>query len=195
MKKNNININIKSLYSIAAVEIGIIFSILFITYTMPMTVYKFSSSFFGKMIIIISIIYASYYKISYGVVLTALFIGISEIGKLEEGFDNLEEGFDNLEEGFDNLEEGSDEKQKNDEKQKDKTLTKELKKTAKDDFLLKQCGSVKTKFDLSTIDKDYPSLNFTDGVCEPCDPRCRYNITESTAEQEQFNKLIKPPVK
>jgi hypothetical protein len=48
-----------------------------------MTVYKFTSSFFGKVISLSSIIYAAYYKIAYGVVLAILFLGISEIGYLE----------------------------------------------------------------------------------------------------------------
>lgn len=81
--------NLNSLSAIAMYEVGVIFSILLVTYTMPMTVYKFSSSLFGKIIIILSIIYASYYNIKYGVILAVLFIGISELGKLEEGFDDM----------------------------------------------------------------------------------------------------------
>jgi len=113
--------NLNSLSAIAMYEVGVIFSILLVTYTMPMTVYKFSSSLFGKIVIILSIIYASYYNIKYGVVLAVLFIGISELGKLEEGFDDMkteeEKAMDDKAKAMDDKE--MDDKKKDDMKKDD----------------------------------------------------------------------------
>jgi hypothetical protein len=111
--------NLNSLSAIAMYEVGVIFSILLVTYTMPMTVYKFSSSLFGKIIIILSIIYASYYNIKYGVVLAVLFIGISELGKLEEGFDDMKT---EEEKGMDDKAKAMDDKAMDDKAMDDKTM-------------------------------------------------------------------------
>jgi len=72
--------NLKGLY---LYEIFFLFIIFFFTYTMPITVHKFTTSFFGKVISLLSIIYAAYHNIAYGLVLPLLFIGISEIGNKE----------------------------------------------------------------------------------------------------------------
>jgi len=81
-----------NLYKIGLYEIIILFIVLFFTYTMPLTVYKFTSSFLGKFISLLSIIYACYYNISYGVVLAIIFLSVSEVGYREnfytENFEN-----------------------------------------------------------------------------------------------------------
>jgi hypothetical protein len=76
-------LHLQDLYKIGLYEIIILFIILFFTYTMPMTVYKFTNSLFGKLVSLLSIIYVAYYNIAYALVLTALFLFISEIGYLE----------------------------------------------------------------------------------------------------------------
>jgi hypothetical protein len=143
-----------SLYKIGLYELIILFIVLFFTYTMPLTVYKFTSSFFGKLVSLLSVIYASYFNIAYGVILAVLFLGISEIGYLE---------------GF----------------------TKPP-LTSKEAFIKENCSANKTTFSLNTIDKDYPNLVFTDGVCEPCDPTCRYNISSTADTLYHFDEKIKP---
>ena len=148
-----------NLYKIGLYEIIILFIVLFFTYTMPLTVYKFTSSFLGKFISLLSIIYACYYNIAYGLVLAVLFIGISEIGYLE-GFTDSNK----------------------------KTVV----PSAKEAFLKTNCSANKTKFRLDTIDKDYPNIEFTEGACEPCDPTCRYIITNQAETLYNFDRKIKP---
>ena len=164
MKKHLLN-----LYEIGLYETIIMFTLLFFTYTMPMTVHRFSSSFFGKMIIIISIVFASYHSLTYGIILTVLFIGISELGKLEEGYEIITN--------------------------KERTpFEKKMYDSAKDKFINKNCVSTKTKFNLDTIDKDYKELVFSDGACDPCDKTCRYSISNTSANLSYFDPLIKPSV-
>ena len=148
-----------NLYEIGLYEIIIMFIVLFFTYTMPLTVYKFTSSFLGKFISLLSIIYACYYNIAYGLVLAVLFIGISEIGYLEGFKDNNE---------------------------------KIVVPSAKEAFLKTNCSANKTKFRLDTIDKDYPGIEFTEGTCDPCDPTCRYIITNQAETLYDFDRKIKP---
>ena len=160
-----------NLYEIGLYEIIIMFIVLFFTYTMPLTVYKFTSSFLGKFISLLSIIYACYYNIAYGVVLAILFIGLSEIGYLE-GFTDVERVTD-VEKFKDNNE---------------KTVV----TSAKEAFLKTNCSANKTKFRLDTIDKDYPGIEFTEGTCDPCDPTCRYIITNQAETLYDFDRKIKP---
>jgi hypothetical protein len=151
--------SINGLYKIGLYEVIILFIILFFTYTMPMTVYKFTSSFFGKVISLVSIIYASYSNLAYGVVLAILFLGISEIGYLEGFKDNV--------------------------KKADVP-------SAKEAFIKEHCSTKKTKFNLDTIEEDFPELVFTDGVCDPCDPTCRYVISNTAESLYDFDRKIKP---
>ena len=55
---------------------------------MPIQVHRFSTSLFGKLLILTSIIFVSYYNVVYGIVLAILFISISELGKFEEGYES-----------------------------------------------------------------------------------------------------------
>ena len=128
-----------------------------------MTVYKFTNSFFGKVVTLLSIIYASYYNIAYGLVLTALFLFISEVGYLE-GFTRVE--------GF--------------------TINKPIIPNVKDAFIKEHCTDKQTKFNLETIEKDYTGLVFTDGVCNPCDKTCRYTISNTSENLYLFDTKIKP---
>jgi hypothetical protein len=159
MNFKNINFNINDIYKIGLYEVIILFIILFFTYTMPMTMYKFTSSFFGKLVSLLSIMYAAYYNIAYGVVLAILYLGISEIGYLEGFKDNVK-----------------------------KTVV----PSAKEAFIKEHCTDKKTKFNLDTIETDYPELVFTDGVCDPCDPTCRYVISNTAESLYDFDHKIKP---
>ena len=85
---NEISINEISIYKIGLYEVIILFILLFFTYTMPMTMYKFTSSFFGKVVALLAIISATYCNVAYGIVLAGLFMVISELGYLE-GFYNI----------------------------------------------------------------------------------------------------------
>jgi hypothetical protein len=82
-KVNWSKINWSSIYKISVIEVLVLFTILFFTYTMPLTVNKFSRSFFGKLLILLSIGFVTHYKVIYGIVLAVLFIVISEIGYME----------------------------------------------------------------------------------------------------------------
>lgn len=164
-----------SLYEISVLEISIMFTIIFLIYTMPISVYKFSSSFFGKVLILGSIICASYKNITYGIILAVLFMLVSEIGRMER-FTTLQESstsFENIN-NFEGM------------------VVKEPKIPVKDAFITEHCGAKKTKFNLETIEEDFRGLEFTDGVCDPCDPTCRYNISNTADNLYQFDKLIKP---
>ena len=132
---------------------------------MSLTMYKFTSSFFGKFVSLLSIMYAAYYNIAYGIVLAIVFLGISEIGYLES-FTSVEGFKDNIK----------------------KTIV----PSAKEAFIKKHCTDKKTKFNLDTIEEDYPELVFTDGVCDPCDPTCRYVINNTEESLYDFDHKIKP---
>ncbi len=71
----------------------------FIIYTMCMTLRNFSHSFFGRFITLISILFLSYYNLSYGVVLAGLCIIVMEIGDIEGFTESEVEGFTDIE-GF-----------------------------------------------------------------------------------------------
>ena len=86
--KNFYKNNKSDFYKIGIVEIIIMFTLLFFIYTMPIQVHRFSTSLFGRVLILLSIIYASYYNVMYGVTLALLFIVISELGKFEEGYES-----------------------------------------------------------------------------------------------------------
>ena len=95
------NINLKSLgitkhllYAISIYELIIMFTLIFIIYTMPVSIHRFSKSLFGKLVIIISILSISYYNIIYGIVLAGLFIIVSEVGHLEGFCESEVEGFE-----------------------------------------------------------------------------------------------------
>ena len=137
---------------------------------MPLSVYKFTSSFFGKVLTLASIIYLAYYNIAYSLVLTALFIFISEVGYLE-GFTNVD-GLANV----DGLTKAS----------------KPIIPNVKDAFIKEHCTDKKTTFNLETIEEDYTGLVFTDGVCNPCDKTCRYTINNTSEQLYLFDTKIKP---
>ena len=86
--KNFYKSNKAELYKIGLWEVIIMFTLLFLIYTMPIQVNRFSASLFGRIIILASIISVSYYNVMYGVTLALLFIVISELGKFEEGMVN-----------------------------------------------------------------------------------------------------------
>jgi hypothetical protein len=166
--QNNLNkflhlnkIDWSSVYKISLVEVLVLFTLLFFTYTMPLTVNKFSQSFVGKLLMLLSIGLVAHYKIIYGVVLAVLFIFISEIGYMES-FSNKE-----------GMEDGKIQESK----------------TA---FIKDHCGTKRSTFDLETIQQDYTGLLFTDGVCDPCDPTCRFNIDDTSDSLYNYNKIIKP---
>lgn len=156
------NINWTNLYKISLLEVLVLFTILFFTYTMPLTVNKFSRSFFGKLLILLSIGLVAHYKIIYGIVLAVLFIVISEIGYLESFSEKAKEGMKNKEQAS---------------------------KTA---FIKDHCGAKKSTFNLETIQQDYTDLLFTDGVCDPCDLTCRFTIDDTSDSLYNYNKIIKP---
>jgi len=86
--KNFYNSHKADLYKISLYEVIIMFTLLFIIYTMPIQVHRFSVSLLGKLIILLSVISISYYNVVYGIVLALLFIAISELGKFEEGYES-----------------------------------------------------------------------------------------------------------
>jgi len=141
---------------------------------MPMTVYKFTSSLFGKLVALGAIVFISYNNIKYGAVLAALFLFISEIGYLQEGFS--EKADNNIGENVEVI-----------------VKEKETKPDDKDAFFKEHCSAEKkTKFNLKTILKDYTGLVFTDGVCDPCDKTCRYTINNTSQSVHILDTNIKP---
>lgn len=86
--KNFYNSNKADLYKIGLFEVVVMFTLLFFIYTMPIQVHRFSTSLFGRLLILVSIIFVSYYNVIYGIVLALLFIAISELGKFEEGYES-----------------------------------------------------------------------------------------------------------
>ena len=158
---NEISINEISIYKIGLYEVIILFILLFFTYTIPMTMYKFTSSFFGKVVALLAIISATYCNVAYGIVLAGLFMVISELGYLE-GFNNIHVNKPDI-------------------------------PSNKVAFITEHCKSKTAKnFDLATIDTEYPNLVFTHGVCDPCDPTCRYNIKSTDESLYDFDQKIKP---
>lgn len=157
--------NYAKLYEIGLIELSVLFSLVFLIYTMPISVYRFSKSFFGKLIILLAIFLSGYRNISHGIVLAVLFLLVSEIGKME-GFTEVE---------------GMENKDNKDKVQDSKTA-----------FIKDHCGDKRTTFDLETIQKDYTGLVFTDGVCDPCDTTCRYKIDNTNDSLYNFDIDIAP---
>ena len=176
------------IYKIGLIEVLVLFTILFFTYTMPLTVNKFSSSFFGKLLILLSISLVSHYKIIYGIVLAVLFIVISEIGYMESFSVNNKKTDDKKKK------EGINDKQK-DEKNKqnaDERRHGEPSKASKTAFINDHCGAKRVNFDLQTIQQDYTGLMFSDGVCDPCDPSCRFSIDNTSDSLYNYDKIVNP---
>ena len=138
------------IYKISVLEVLVLFTLVFFTYTMPLSVHKFSRSFVGKLLILLSIGLVAHYKIIYGIVLAVLFIVIAEIGYLESflGQDRMEG--------------------------KKTTIKKET--DAHVAFRKAHCGAKRVNFDLETIQQDYTDLQFSNGVCDPCDSACQFSI-------------------
>ena len=182
---SNINfpkINWLEIYKISLIEVLILFTILFFTYTMPLTVNKFSRSLFGKMLILLSIGLVSHYNITSGIVLAVLFIVISEIGYLES-FTGAESFTVN--ESFTVKKEGMKGKDKMEGK-KPKTNVQDAKTT----FIKENCGIKRATFNLETIQADYTSLKFSAGVCDPCDPTCQFDIDNSSDSLYNYAKIV-----
>jgi hypothetical protein len=171
-------LNWSSIYKIGLIEVLVLFTILFLTYTMPLTVNKFSRSFFGRLLILLSIGLVSHYKIIYGIVLAVLFIVISEIGYMESFSD----------------------KKKTDEKTDEHKTSKNKKKegmenqvqASKTAFINDHCGAKRVNFDLETIQQDYTGLMFSDGVCDPCDPTCKFSIDSTSDSLYNYDIIVKP---
>ena len=162
-KINFKKINWPNIYKITLLEVLVLFTILFFTYTMPLTVNKFSRSFFGKLLILLSIGLVAHYKIIYGIVLAVLFIVISEIGYMESFSEKA------IKEGMENKVQ-----------------------TSKTAFIKDHCGTKKSTFNLDTIQQDYTGLLFQDGVCDPCDLTCRFTIDDTSDSLYNYNKIIRP---
>jgi Na+-transporting methylmalonyl-CoA/oxaloacetate decarboxylase gamma subunit len=175
--------NYAKLYEIGLIELSVLFSLVFLIYTMPISVYRFSKSFFGKLIILLAIFLSGYRNISHGIVLAVLFLLVSEIGRME-GFTEVEgtevEGTEV---------EGTEVEGMENKDKKDKTDKVQDSKTA---FIKDHCGAKRTTFDLETIQKDYMGLVFTDGVCDPCDTTCRYKIDNTNDSLYNFDINIAP---
>lgn len=171
-------LNLDELYKIGMYEIVVLFIILFFTYTMPLTMYKFTNSFFGKIVSLSAIIYCAYQNIAYGIILAVIFIGISEIGYLERFTSEA----DTIK--ADTI--------KADTMSIEGMVVKPEIPNVKDKFISDHCGANKTNFDLETIEKDYTGLVFTDGICNPCDKSCRYTINNTSENLYLFDTKIKP---
>lgn len=153
-----------SIYKISLIEVLVLFTVLFFTYTMPLTVNKFSSSFFGKLLILLSIGLVAHYKIIYGIILAILFIVISEIGYMES---------------FSGIESFSDKKDVENKVKDYKTV-----------FINDHCGAKRVNFDLETIQQDYTNLMFSDGVCDPCDSTCKFSIDNTSDSLYNYDKIV-----
>jgi len=192
-------LNWSSIYKISLFEVVILFAILFFTYTMPLTVNKFSRSFFGKLLILLSVGLVAHYKIIYGLVLAVLFIVISEIGYMESFSDMDKKTGDDKKKTSDNKKKTSDKNKKTSDKKKqagkegmtgkDGLTTDQESKIA---FIKDHCGDKKVTFDLETIQRDYTGLKFNAGVCDPCEPTCQYYIDNTSDSLYTYNKLVNP---
>ena len=189
-KVNWSKIDWSSIYKISLIEVLVLFTILFLTYTMPLTVNKFSRSFFGKLLILLSIGLVAHYKIIYGIVLAVLFIVISEIGYLES--------FSDVESFSNNDKKDTDKKKAKKEgmKGKDGMEGKKNKNPKVQDskvaFIKDHCGAKKVNFDLQTIQKDYTGLMFSEGVCDPCDPGCQFSMDNTSDSLYTYDKNVNP---
>jgi hypothetical protein len=158
------------LYDIGITELSTLISLVFLIYAIPLSLYRFSTSFFGKSVILASIFLSSFRNIVHGIVLTLLLLLVLEIGSME---------------GM----EGMESKDKKDMDKKDKTDKVQDSKTA---FIKDHCGAKRTTFDLETIQKDYMGLVFTDGVCDPCDTKCQFKIDDTNDSLYNFDINIAP---
>ena len=197
-KVNWPKVNWPSIYKIGLIEVLVLFTILFFTYTMPLTVNKFSSSFFGKLLILLSIGLVSHYKIIYGIVLAVLFIVISEIGYMES-FGDMESFIDKKKDDKkkdDKKKEGMEDKKKKNDKKKDDKKKKEgmenKVQASKTAFIKDHCGAKRVNFDLQTIQQDYTALMFSDGVCDPCDPGCKFSMDNTSDSLYNYDKNVHP---
>ena len=206
-KVNWSKIDWSSIYKISVIEVLVLFTILFFTYTMPLTVNKFSRSFFGKLLILLSIGFVTHYKVIYGIVLAVLFIVISEIGYMEsfsvkEEADqktaDKQEAADKKEAAAKNK--AADKKAAADQKEgmkgkdgmegkKSKTPKVQDSKVA---FIKAHCGAKRVNFDLQTIQQDYTGLMFSEGVCDPCDPGCQFSIDDTSNSLYNYDKNVQP---
>jgi hypothetical protein len=192
---------------------------------MPLTVNKFSSSFFGKLLVLLSIGLVSHYKIIYGIVLAILFIVISEIGYMEsfgdiESFsandkqnagDKNKQNADNKKNAGNKNKQNAGDKQNADNKKKqnagdknkqnaDKKTNKKNGKESMDNqvqasktaFIKDHCGAKRVNFDLETIQQDYTGLMFSDGVCDPCDPACKFSIDNTSDSLYTYDENVNP---
>lgn len=189
-----------NIYKISLIEVFVLFTILFFTYTMPLTVNKFSRSFFGKLLILLSIGLVSYYRIIYGIILAVLFIGISEIGYMESFSDK-----DKTDKDKNDKDKNKNDKDKNktDKDKNDKDKNKNDKKAGKEGmenkvqasktaFINDHCGANRVNFDLQSIQDDYTQLVFINDVCDPCDPACGFNIDDTTDSLYNYDRLVNP---
>ena len=181
-------VNWSKIYKISLIELLVLFTILFLIFTMPLTVNKFSSSFFGKLLILLSIGLVSHYKIIYGIVLAILFIVISEIGYIEN--------FGDIENFSANDKKTGNKNKQNADKEKNKKNSKESMENqvqaSKTAFIKDHCGAKRVNFDLETIQQDYTGLTFSDGVCDPCDPACKFSIDNTSDSLYTYDKNVTP---
>jgi len=176
---------------------------------MPLTVNKFSRSFFGKLLILLSIGLVSYYRIIYGIILAVLFIGISEIGYMESFSDKDKTDKDknnknNKDKNKNDKDKNKNDKDKNDnDKEKNKDKNNKDKKAGKEGmenkvqasktaFINDHCGANRVNFDLQSIQDDYTQLVFINDVCDPCDPACGFNIDDTTDSLYNYDRLVNP---
>ena len=163
---------------------------------MPLTVNKFSSSFFGKLLILLSIGLVSHYKIIYGIVLAILFIVISEIGYMENFGDIESFSANDKKTGDKNKQNAGNKNKQNADKEKNKKNSKESMENqvqaSKTAFIKDHCGAKRVNFDLETIQQDYTGLTFSDGVCDPCDPACKFSIDNTSDSLYTYDKNVTP---
>ena len=175
-----------NIYKITLIEVLVLFTILFFTYTMPLTVNKFSRSFFGKLLILLSIGLVSYYRIIYGIILAVLFIGISEIGYMESFSDK-----DKTDKDKNDKDKNDKDKNKNDKKAGKEGMENKI-QASKTAFINDHCGANRVNFDLQSIQDDYTQLVFINDVCDPCDPACGFNIDDTTDSLYNYDRLVNP---
>jgi hypothetical protein len=191
----------RSIYKISLIEVLVLFTILFFTYTMPLTVNKFSRSFFGKLLILLSIGFVTHYKVIYGIVLAVLFIVISEIGYMESF--SVKDAADQkaADQKAADKKAAADQKKKTaDQKEgmkgKDGMEGKKSKNPKVQDskvaFIKAHCGAKRVNFDLQTIQQDYTGLMFSEGVCDPCDPGCQFSIDDTSNSLYNYEKNVHP---
>ena len=172
---------------------------------MPLTVNKFSRSFFGKLLILLSIGLVTHYKVIYGIVLAVLFIVISEIGYMEsfsvkENEDQKKADQKAADQKAADQKAADQKKKTADQKEgmkgKDGMEGKKSKNPKEQDskvaFIKAHCGAKRVNFDLQTIQQDYTGLMFSEGVCDPCDPGCQFSIDDTSNSLYNYEKNVHP---